>query len=1405
MFHFGAVRGDASAVASVLDDVRAGKRPARRRRAIRPRPELLEGRLAPASGVGASALAPALVSNASRISATLPIEAQYAASEAMGREDSSYATTAVASGFVANNATNGYTATLDASGLYLAAGADAWSLAVQGIGYGGTLHPLGAAATTATANRVEYDYGDVSQWFVNGPLGLQQGFTLDHRPSGGDGLLTVGLALGGDLTATADAGGTSVTLARPGGGASLSYGGLIAYDATGRAMPAFMSVANTAEGQSLSIRVDDAGAQYPLTIDPYIQQAKLSSPIAGDDIAYGWGTSLTSDGETLAVGAPGGGPDAVPGMVYLYTRTERIWNEVGRFASPAGIATDRFGVGVALSGDGSTLAVTAKPGEWQHGPVSLYVYARSGSEWNLTQTVTIEDSNGFGGWLSISDDGGVIAGGAAYADSATGAAYVFTRANGVYTQEPPIVAPDGAPGAWFGEPAALSGDGLTLVVGSGRASTLEVGSGAIYVYQKSDAGWTLAATLGARLGTMIGTKVAVNGDGTVLLAQGLESEEDAGVYRAGFIYTKSGSTWTRTAELVDPDPFSSGNFGDWVALSPDGATAVVSATTRVVDGVTVAGAAYVFTKSGSTWALTQTLTDPDGERYDTFGLGVAIRGRTIAVPSPRAAVGAHEGQGVVFLYDDPQGLAVTLDPVDQTGHPRTNVTFTAAATGAPDYATQWQVSTDGGATWADVPQATSPAFSFVPTLADSGKQFRAVFTLDGATVVTHAATLTVIKATPVVVIEPVQTPAPFYEDLTFIVRVVSDGATDVPANGGVVEFSMGLFRFTATVRDGVATFVVPAGSRPGIYYPQATYDGTADPVFGSAYGWTTQVVHKAYVTVEPAVSDDRPAIGDPVTISAVIAQIHPGLDGLTGPNGIALFFGLDDVIGAARAVRPDSPPALPSTVTYTTRFTSGGGHSVVVHYLGDDWNEAADSNPISIVVDPAPTNLSVTLDPYPIVYYGQPIFFTVVATSPTGGIPQGVLDMTLRGDDGSTYFYEFAIDAAGRSEGYFQNYFTPGGYTATFVYSDPRFERFESATAAVGFGIWKGPTTLELRSSRPVSSAGDEVEFIATVRNTNYPYPVDDGLVDFYIGGVLVATVPVEPDGFSQARLATTALVPGVYDVAAVYRESTGLQGSVSEHVVQVVQPGSVPPHASTSTTLISSPGPSTAGEPVSFVAIVWSGFSIPTSGVVAFSIGGVVVAYEPVGGDGRATLTTTDLVPGVYTVTAAFLETYSHLGSESSPLVQVVEPAVPVASATTTSLATSLNPRSTALPLAWTVTVAGVGGAAGPTSGFVRFYVGLQAVAEAPIDAAGRVVVDASTLVAGDYLITAVYLGSDGFQTSQSDHLGQVVVAASPSAAAARTATASASRAVSAVEPGRPRRAVRFAQRRPPAMRGGR
>src|SRR5207249_3971865 len=82
--------------------------------------------------------------------------------------------------------------------------------------------------------------------------------------------------------------------------------------------------------------------------------------------------------------------------------------------------------------------------------------------------------------------------------------------------------------------------------------------------------------------------------------------------------------------------------------------------------------------------------------------------------------------------------------------------FSAAAGGSPSPTVQWQSSINSGSTWSDIGGATATTYSFTAALADSGKQYRAVFANSAGSATTNAATLTVSPApsAPVVTTQP---------------------------------------------------------------------------------------------------------------------------------------------------------------------------------------------------------------------------------------------------------------------------------------------------------------------------------------------------------------------------------------------------------------------------------------------------------------------------------------------------------------------------------------------------------------------------------------------------------------------------------------------------------------------------
>ncbi|HEV2381081.1 MAG TPA: hypothetical protein VG206_14975 [Terriglobia bacterium] len=178
---------------------------------------------------------------------SLPGPAQPAVSATLGRDDAGYRVRTLGGTLSAENPAQALKADFTRHGMEVRAGGASWSLALAGYGYGDHLEGVPEATPQSQANRVEYHRGPAVEWYLNGPLGLEQGFTLteppDRKSSPNQGEpLTIALALGGDLRASADssakspdgAGAEGLTLSDRHGQAVLRYTGLAAYDASGQ-------------------------------------------------------------------------------------------------------------------------------------------------------------------------------------------------------------------------------------------------------------------------------------------------------------------------------------------------------------------------------------------------------------------------------------------------------------------------------------------------------------------------------------------------------------------------------------------------------------------------------------------------------------------------------------------------------------------------------------------------------------------------------------------------------------------------------------------------------------------------------------------------------------------------------------------------------------------------------------------------------------------------------------------------------------------------------------------------------------------------------------------------------------------------------------------------------------------
>jgi len=395
---------------------------------------------------------------------------------------------------------------------------------------------------------------------------------------------------------------------------------------------------------------------------------------------------------------------ASAGAVYVFTRNGADWTQQAYLKAHNAEKSDGFGDSIDLSSDGNTLIVGASGEDsLSFGPYgatannkaseagAAYLFHRdssgSWSQQDYIKATNTESGDYFGSAVAISGDGNTIAIGAfAEASNATGinnddtdnsltyagATYVYTRpdASSNWSSGDYIKASNTDGGDRFGSALALSNGGDRLFVGApGEASTATsvngnesdnsgVDAGAVYVFQRASGSWSQQAYIkasNADADDRFGTSVATNIDGTLAVVGALGEDSSTAfasadpsnntLSNAGAAYTflRSGSSWSQQSYIKSTQPGAEDNFGTSVALSRYGTVVAVGAyheqgSSAGIDGdptddtVSRAGAAYIYTFGGAHTYVKA--SNPDSKDLFGFHLGLSGDGRTLAVAAP---------------------------------------------------------------------------------------------------------------------------------------------------------------------------------------------------------------------------------------------------------------------------------------------------------------------------------------------------------------------------------------------------------------------------------------------------------------------------------------------------------------------------------------------------------------------------------------------------------------------------------------------------------------------------------------------------------------------------------------------------------------------------------------------------
>ncbi len=136
---------------------------------------------------------------------SLTASAQSTISATLGADSVVYHAHSSKTAIVITNSDQDLSAHFTSRDIEVNSGKDRWGMAFLGYGYGNTLRAAQPAAPIANSNRVEYRRGTLTEWYVNGPAGLEQGFTISQPSLNSQhDSLTIALSLSGNLVAVAD-------------------------------------------------------------------------------------------------------------------------------------------------------------------------------------------------------------------------------------------------------------------------------------------------------------------------------------------------------------------------------------------------------------------------------------------------------------------------------------------------------------------------------------------------------------------------------------------------------------------------------------------------------------------------------------------------------------------------------------------------------------------------------------------------------------------------------------------------------------------------------------------------------------------------------------------------------------------------------------------------------------------------------------------------------------------------------------------------------------------------------------------------------------------------------------------------------------------------------------------------
>ena len=592
----------------------------------------------------------------------------------------------------------------------------------------------GRPRVTSDKYAIHFQSADFDHWYVNSAKGLEDGFTLARRPGGAAGPLRFRFAVRGGLQPSVtdrtsvhfrdgagadvlvynglrawDADGKSLK-ARFEAGADASLQMIV--DDSGAHYPitidptaqqAYLKASNTGADDNFGFAVGISGNTVVVTA---IGESSNATSVNGNQTDNSASNS---------------------GAAYVFVRSGSTWTQQAYLKASNTSGSDRFGWSVAMSNDTIVVGApfedsnaTGIGGSQADGATdagAAYVFFRSGTSWS--QQAYVKASNAQAddlfGWTVAMDADTVVVGAQQESSSATGvngnqadnsanhsgAAYVFFRSGSSWSQQAYLKPSNTGANDQFSWGLGVSGD--TIVAGSrgedgnsagvnGSSNENAPDAGAAYVFVRSGTNWSQQAYLKAsnpETSDGFGFSVAISVDTIVVGAPdedsnatgigGNQADNSAAGSGAAYVFARSGTNWSQQAYLKASNTNAGDQFGYFVGAS--GNLAVVGAYREDSNATGIggngadnsavdAGAAYLFTRSGSTWSQDSYLKASNTGADDRVGIAVGIDSTSVIVGafledsnatgvngSGADNTASNSGAGYVFA---PAGVSITI-------------------------------------------------------------------------------------------------------------------------------------------------------------------------------------------------------------------------------------------------------------------------------------------------------------------------------------------------------------------------------------------------------------------------------------------------------------------------------------------------------------------------------------------------------------------------------------------------------------------------------------------------------------------------------------------------------------------------------------------------------------------------